>query len=97
MPVVDCAPSKKRPHHKQAYIDALAIQQLVVKDAKSDGCTPRERCLLARAFKELEELKLRLKMKPAPKPIDVSAPIRRPKASAEFVEQPAQPKPGQPK
>jgi hypothetical protein len=27
---------------------------------------------LARAYKELEELKLRLKMKPAPKPIDVT-------------------------
>lgn len=73
MPVVDCAPSKKRPHYKQAYIDALEMQKLVVMHTKGGECDPRELCLLARAFKELEELKLRLRMKPAPKPIDVSA------------------------
>ena len=91
-PVV-CAPSKKRPHYKQAYIDAIEIQQLVVGDAKSGVCTPRERCLLARAFKELEELKLRLRMKPAPKPIDVTVKPRKQQASSGFSESPAQAKP----
>ncbi len=86
-PVV-CAPSKKRPHYKQAYIDAIEIQQLIVGDAKSGECNPRERCLLARAFKELEELKLRLRMKPAPKPIDVTPKQPRQSTSATFSETP---------
>jgi len=54
------------------YKQALDLQRLLVADSQKPKCTPRERCLLARAFKELEELKLRLRMKPAPKPVDVS-------------------------
>lgn len=64
-----------------AYRDALAIQRLVARDAKSEEVGPKERCLLARAFKELEELKLRLRMKPAPKPVDVTK-IIKPRGSA---------------
>jgi hypothetical protein len=56
----------------QPYRDAVAIQRLVAKDAMNEECDPKTRCLLARAYKELEELKLRLKMKPAPKPIDTT-------------------------
>ncbi len=54
------------------YRDAVAIQALVASDAMKDDCDPKTRCLLARAYKELEELKLRIKMKPAPKPIDTT-------------------------
>lgn len=56
----------------ETYRSALAIQRLVAKDAVNTDCGLRDRCLLARAFKELEELKLRLRMKPAPRPIDTT-------------------------
>lgn len=62
-----------RPKRKNAYCEAVAIQKLIASDAKQGDCEPKVRCLLARAFKELEELKLRLRMKPAPKPVDVAA------------------------
>ena len=58
--------------YSKTYHDTHAIQRLVLKDAKEEECDPKTRCLLARAFKELEELKLRLRMKPAPKPIDTT-------------------------
>lgn len=74
----------------ETYRNALAIQRLVVRDAKADGCEPKVRCLLARAFGELELLKLRLRMKPAPKPIDVSGVVRgrKPKNLVPFTEVP---------
>lgn len=56
----------------QPYKDAVEIQRLIAKDARKDDCDAKVRCLLARAFKELEELKLRLRMKPAPRPIDTT-------------------------
>lgn len=56
--------------YSQSYHSAVAIQRLVVTDAKNPECLPKERCLLTRAFVELETLKLRLRMKPAPKPVD---------------------------
>lgn len=71
------------------YRDAVAIQTLIANDAKDEECDPKTRCLLARAYKELEELKLRLKMKPAPKPVDVSKlqkPNRRSQPSQSFEE-----------
>ena len=59
------------------YRQAVAIQKVVYQRAieEKDGktvCDNRTLAMLARAFKEIEELKLRLRMKPAPKPIDVS-------------------------
>jgi hypothetical protein len=54
------------------YRDAVAIQSLVARDAIDPECGPKERCLLTRAFVELEMLKLRLRMKPAPKPVDTT-------------------------
>lgn len=57
--------------YTEAYRDALAIQRLVAKKAKDPEVPRKELCLLARAFKEMEELKLRLRMKGPPKPVDV--------------------------
>jgi len=98
MSVIVCAPSKKRPHYKQAYIDALEIQQLVVDDAKNEECTRKERCMLARAFKELEELKLRLRMKGPPKPVDPAeldrAKAKRNAPAQGFTEAPGETKQG---
>jgi hypothetical protein len=54
------------------YRDAVAIQRLIASDAKKEDCVPKDRCMLARAYVELEMLKLRLRMKPAPKAIDVT-------------------------
>jgi hypothetical protein len=54
------------------YRDAVAIQSLISDDAKMVDCDPKVRCLLSRAFVELETLKLRLRMKPAPKAIDTT-------------------------
>lgn len=56
------------------YRNAVAIQRLIASDATKPDCEPKTRCMLARAYVELEMLKLRLRMKPAPKPIDVSKP-----------------------
>jgi hypothetical protein len=65
--------------YSQPYHKAVALQRLVAADAEHPDCTRKERCILARAFVELETLKLRLRMKPAPKPIDVSV---KPKSKA---------------
>ena len=75
--------------YSQPYHNAVAIQKLITADAKSEKVKPRERCLLARAFVELETLKLRLRMKPAPKPVDVShlhGVKRATKQASEFTE-----------
>lgn len=63
----------------EAYSTALAIQRLIAKCALDDKLDRKLLPGYARAFCELEELKLRLRMKPAPKPIDVaiSPPMKR--------------------
>lgn len=52
------------------YRGALKIQRLIEADTLK--ATGKELALLARAFVSLEMLKLRLRMKPAPKPIDTT-------------------------
>jgi hypothetical protein len=54
----------------EAYRSALELQRVImttVHDAE-----PKDKASLAKSFVALEMLKLRLRMKPAPKPIDVS-------------------------
>ena len=51
---------------------AVAMQKVILADCLNPDTDVKLKPTLARAYKELEELKLRLKMKPAPKPIDVS-------------------------
>jgi len=50
----------------------LEIQRVVFEDARNEKTKPHLRAGLARAWKELEELKRKIKGKPDPKPIDVS-------------------------
>lgn len=56
--------------YSQPYKDALDLQRLISKTAPES--TPKDLAALGRSFVALEMLKLRLRMKPAPKPIDVS-------------------------
>jgi hypothetical protein len=58
--------------YSKPYHDAVALQRLTVSNAKDPNVKPALLCGLARAFVELEMLKLRIKMKPAPKPIDTT-------------------------
>ena len=58
--------------YSEPYRNALELQRLVLDKARRDDTKGAVLSGLARAFKELEELKLRLRMKPAPKAIDVS-------------------------
>tara|TARA_R110000868_G_scaffold41139_2_gene140997 strand:- start:562 stop:789 length:228 start_codon:yes stop_codon:yes gene_type:complete len=52
------------------YRDAVAIQRLITEASKD--AVAKDLAQLGRAFVALEMLKLRLNMKPAPKPVDVS-------------------------
>ena len=54
------------------YRDAVALQKLITD--KAPEAEPKDVASLAKSFVALEMLKLRLRMKPAPKPIDVSKP-----------------------
>ena len=48
------------------------MQRIAHKHAVSEGCDLESLCNLAKTFISLETLKLRLRMKPAPKPIDTT-------------------------
>lgn len=50
----------------QPYHDAVELQRLILKDARSEEIKPVVRAAIARAFCELEETKRKLKMKPLP-------------------------------
>lgn len=52
------------------YRDAVALQALITK--ASTEATPKDLAALGKTFATLEMLKLRLRMKPAPKPVDVA-------------------------
>lgn len=56
--------------YSKPYHDAVGLQRLVTEASKS--AEPKDLAQLSRSFVALEMLKLRIKMKPAPKPIDVS-------------------------
>lgn len=60
--------------YSPAYHMACAQQRVIHADAIGPQTKPVVRAALSRAFVELEMLKLRLRMKPAPKAIDVSPP-----------------------
>ena len=52
---------------------AVRLQELIVKASESEETTPSALAQLARAWSELEDRKRIIKMKPAPKPVDVQA------------------------
>ncbi len=59
-----------------------------MKAAQAENTTPSALSQLARAWSELEERKRVIKMKPAPKPVDVSKPRKSSRKAAAFVELP---------
>jgi len=61
------------------YHDAVALQRLTLAAANSPELKPGLLAGMVKAFVELEMLKLRLKMKPAPKPIDTTKMVKAPK------------------
>lgn len=61
-----------RPNKPKAAFQAIELQDLLMSDARSGEVTPAVRAQLARAWVDLQEMRLRLAMKPAPKPVDVS-------------------------
>ncbi len=52
------------------YMDALELQRLI--SATAPNAEAKDLASLSKSFVALEMLKLRLRMKPAPKPVDVS-------------------------
>ena len=73
------------------------MQNLIMDRSRDVELKPTVLAQLARAFKELEELKRKIRMKPDPRPVDVT-PKRRshPKGAPTFLElpKPADPKAG---
>ncbi len=63
---------KGHPKCSTAKAQAQELQALLMKDARLDKHAGAIRSQLARAWVDLQEMRLRLAMKPAPKPIDVS-------------------------
>jgi hypothetical protein len=61
-----------KPGRRGSMAQLLEIQRVVFEDARNEKTKPHLRAGLARAWKELEELKRKIKGKPDPKPIDVS-------------------------
>jgi hypothetical protein len=71
----------------EPYRNALSLQRIVLEAATKPECQIRDLPGLARAFCELEECKRKLKMRPLPKPIDVTPKLRQLNASTQqFIE-----------
>jgi len=62
---------KTRPTRAKAIIEALELQRLMMVDARSKDVKPNVRAVIARSWVLVQEMRLRLAMKPAPKPINV--------------------------
>ena len=63
---------KGHPKCSTAKAQAQELQALLMKDARMEDVKGAVRAQIARAWVDLQEMRLRLAMKPAPKPIDVS-------------------------
>ena len=58
---------------KSPYSQAIELQDLLMKAAREPKLKPMSLALVARAWRDLEQLKREIKMKPKPKPVDVAA------------------------
>jgi len=85
-------PVKTRPHYISAYSEARELQLLILNDAKDPTLKPFVRAQLARAYKELTELRLRLIGKGPPKAVDYSVKRKKPSARSGFADLPAEQK-----
>lgn len=95
-PVTTYSP-KTRPQKPKASVDCLELQRLMMDDARKETVAPAVRAQIARAWVDLQEMRLRLAMKPAPKPIDVTdrQAKRKPRSHAIPIEPPSTPAPPQ--
>jgi hypothetical protein len=73
-------PPGPHPKRSTAKQQAIELQQLLMDDARTEE-KGAVRAQIARAWVDLQEMQLRLAMKPAPKPIDVST-LRKAKRKA---------------
>lgn len=85
----NCLPQKSpktRPMRSSMYGEARELQMLLLNDARDASLKPFVRSQLARAYKELAELRLRLQGKGPPKAVDYSTKAKRSKPGRGFVE-----------
>jgi hypothetical protein len=55
--------------YSEPYHNAVALQRAIMASHRT--CAPKDLAALGKTFVNLEMLKLRIKMRPAPKPVDV--------------------------
>lgn len=75
---------KTRPTKGKDARQAIELQELLMRDANNDQTSAAVRAQIARAWGDLQKLRLQMAMKPAPKPIDVST-LKRGKAKASLA------------
>ncbi len=70
--------SAKTGHPKvsRAASEACELQRLMMEDVRKPDVKPSVRALIARSWVQVQEMRLRIAMKPAPKPIDVQQPAK---------------------
>lgn len=75
-PILSVIPANRgstgKPRFSTAYAQALELQRKLYLEAMRSKLKPIERSSLARVWCELEETKRKLKMRPLPKPVDVT-------------------------
>jgi hypothetical protein len=75
---------------KSPYSQALELQDLLMKDAREATLKPVSRAIVARAWRDLEDMKRRIRGKADPKPVDVAQAVeakrRAKQQSAQFSE-----------
>lgn len=81
MPTDPHAVCDKRPHRNSVLRELREMQQIAYADCQDDETKPAERAQLMRAYVALEQQRNVLRMRPAPKPIDVQPKLRKPKTS----------------
>lgn len=69
--------SYARMYASRPYRECVELQQLLMANARQPELKALILCGIARAFCELEECKRKLKMRPLPKPVDVTLPLKR--------------------
>lgn len=81
---IERRPPSRKGHAKRpaAFTQAIELQRLAMDAAHHPKTSPSALAQLMRAWSELEERKRIIRMKPAPKPIDVTA---KPKRQAHVV------------
>lgn len=81
---------KTRPVQSRAATEIKELQRLMMADARA-GARNNVLPQLARAYVDCQEMRLRLAMKPAPKPIDVSLKPRKSRKSQDYADSPVDP------